>query len=98
MAALDRFRAAFPGQYDRKVSYDAIVFEWGARIYFRRSSEEQSYARILSSTVEKFPNGTRLKAFLEENNVPISLVKSHPDYMIGPAHWDGVVRIIQDGL
>ena len=98
MSALERFSNAFPNLVERKVSYDSIVFYRGATIFFRRSEREREIARILSTTVENFPNGARLRSYLDENNVPISTVLSHPDYLIGREHWTGVIRIIREGM
>ena len=92
---LQKFKDAFPELYEEKVSGHTIVFRWGARIYFRKTSYGPDTARIIPTSVGKFPHGNHLESYLREHKVPIATSSSHPDYLIGPEHADRVIAILK---
>ena len=92
---LQKFKDAFPELYEEKVSDHTIVFRWGARIYFRKTTDGPETARIIPTSLGKFPHGNQLESYLREHRVPIAASSSHPDYLIGPEHADRVIGILK---
>ena len=92
---LQKFKDAFPELYEEKVSDHTIVFRWGARVYFRKTTDGPETARIIPTSVGNFPHGNQLESYLREHKVPIAASSSHPDYLIGPEHADRVIAILK---
>ena len=102
MAVLLKFRDAFPDLYLEKKSFYTIPFKScgyeGATIYFRKSRLGPNQARIHSEWLKNFPGSSQLGDYLTKKKVQIDRSKSHPDYLIGPAHADAVIAILKKAL
>ena len=86
----EKLRAAFPNEYDdTPVSYDAVVFDHGARVYVINTK-----FHIGENSVENLPHGTQLRSYLERNYTP---TQPRNQYEIPEADADNVIALIRHG-
>ena len=71
----------------------------GATIYIPKRKRQLNgvvnYARFRKPSLEKFPNGSALRAYMEDKNLPDCWTNSVWVYEVGPEHIDAVIRILQ---
>jgi len=96
MTVLEKFKEAFPDQYEEKKSDHTIKLKSKATVYFRKTVAGPNEGRISTKWVHNFPNARKLEAYLKRSKVPIDSSESHPDYKIGSEHADRVIAILKE--
>ena len=84
---------AFEEVHSEKVVDHTFSFRWSATIYVRKSN--LNVARFREQSLQHFPHGVELRAYVEDQRIPIDDSPSHPDRLIGPEHIDRVIAILQ---
>ena len=96
MTVLEKFKEAFPDQYEEKKRDHTIKLKSKATVYFRKTVAGPNEGRISTKWVHNFPNARKLEPYLKRSKVPIDSSESHPDYKIGSEHADRVIAILKE--